>query len=372
MIEFGESYHRRKLFAGGGLRGIRTPISLAVPANPARVTTRPPAPASPTRRSRRPWRRWRRPMREAGLRRRPPHRPAARKPARAFAAQAGDEHDRRLLRAAEPGPPPRRAGLRASTTPKSTWWSCCRAGWRRWCSAALAAATHQPPVVAVELRPAACRAAARPAGRRHARIQRHRPACSTPRAPPAGRRAACCRTATSWPPAMAYATAAAWPRSGEGCERIYNPLPLFHVNASVLSFFCALLTGNCQVQTDRFQPSRWWTEVRESRRHRRALPRRGRPDAAEPAARPARPRPRGALRLRRRRRAAAARAFEQRFGFPLLEIWGMTEMVRALVDCHAPRQVGTRAFGRAVAGSGSARRRRRRSRRAPTARRARW
>jgi crotonobetaine/carnitine-CoA ligase len=43
-------------------------------------------------------------------------------------------------------------------------------------------------------------------------------------------------------------------------------------------------------------------------------------------------------------------AFEDRFGFPLLELWGMTENVRILVDCHPPRQVGTRAFGHAVPG----------------------
>jgi crotonobetaine/carnitine-CoA ligase len=42
-------------------------------------------------------------------------------------------------------------------------------------------------------------------------------------------------------------------------------------------------------------------------------------------------------------------AFEERFGFPLIEVWGMTEMVRVLADSFEPRQVGTRAFGRAVA-----------------------
>ena len=42
--------------------------------------------------------------------------------------------------------------------------------------------------------------------------------------------------------------------------------------------------------------------------------------------------------------------FEERYGFPLLELWGMTEMVRPLCDNHAPRQVGTRAFGRARPG----------------------
>ena len=40
--------------------------------------------------------------------------------------------------------------------------------------------------------------------------------------------------------------------------------------------------------------------------------------------------------------------FEQRFGFPMIEVWGMTEMVRVLFDNQAPRQVGTSAFGRAL------------------------
>jgi len=42
--------------------------------------------------------------------------------------------------------------------------------------------------------------------------------------------------------------------------------------------------------------------------------------------------------------------FEQRFGFPLIEIWGMTEMVRLLLDHEPPRKVGTRAFGRPAEG----------------------
>jgi long-subunit acyl-CoA synthetase (AMP-forming) len=65
-----------------------------------------------------------------------------------------------------------------------------------------------------------------------------------------------------------YATRGGLASFGEGIERIYNPLPLFHVNASNFSFFCAMLKGNCQVPTDRFQTSRWWTEVRESRARR--------------------------------------------------------------------------------------------------------
>ena len=133
-------------------------------------------------------------------------------------------------------------------------------------------------------------------------------------------------------------------------ERIYNPLPLFHVNASILSFYGALLTGSCQIQTDRFQPTRWWAEVRATRAtvvhylgviiqmlqlqppsvaDRDHCVRFGVGAGVEPQ---------------------LHAAFEQRFGFPLLELWGMTENVRILIDCQPPRQVGTRAFGRATPG----------------------
>src|SRR5207302_1829567 len=43
-------------------------------------------------------------------------------------------------------------------------------------------------------------------------------------------------------------------------------------------------------------------------------------------------------------------AFEKRFGFPLIEVWGMTETGRIYADCHEPRQITTRAFGRPSGG----------------------
>jgi crotonobetaine/carnitine-CoA ligase len=133
---------------------------------------------------------------------------------------------------------------------------------------------------------------------------------------------------------------------GEACERIYNPLPVFHVNASVFSFYCALLKGNCQVQTDRFQPSRWFEEVHASQAtvvHYLGV--------VVPMLlnQPAHPLERG----HRVRFAIGAGVdpqrhaeFEQRFRYPLIEIWGMTEMVRAVFDADLPRRVGTRAIGR--------------------------
>ena len=151
---------------------------------------------------------------------------------------------------------------------------------------------------------------------------------------------------------LAYATRGGLAALREGQDRIYNPLPLFHVNAAILSFFCVLITGCCQVQSDRFRPTRFWDEVRQTRatvvhylgvivqmlmvqptgpQDRDHAVRFGFGAGVEPQ---------------------LHAAFESRFGFPLLELWGMTEMVRALVDCYAPRQVGTRAFGRPLPEAG--------------------
>ena len=136
----------------------------------------------------------------------------------------------------------------------------------------------------------------------------------------------------------------------QGQERIYNPLPLYHANSGVVSLMGAIVTGNCQIQSDRFNPQRWWREIAQTRAtivhylgiiaplllsqpesedERRHGVRFGLGAGIEPQ---------------------LHAPFEQRFGFPLIELWGMTEMVRVLADNFAPRQVGTRAFGRAVPG----------------------
>lgn len=136
----------------------------------------------------------------------------------------------------------------------------------------------------------------------------------------------------------------------EGQDRLYNPLPLFHINSSVLSFFCMMLTGNAQVQSDRFQPSRWWEEVVTSQStivhylgviiplllkqpvsefEKQHCVRFGHGAGVEPQ---------------------LHHAFEERFGFPLVELWGMTEIVRVLTVNTPPRKVGTRAFGRPCEG----------------------
>lgn len=136
----------------------------------------------------------------------------------------------------------------------------------------------------------------------------------------------------------------------EGGDRLYNPLPLFHVNASILSLYCMLLTGGAQIQTDRFQPSRFWQEVSDTKAtiiHYLGVVvpmLLNQPDSELERGHSVR------FGLGAGVEPQLHGVFEQRYGFPLLEIWGMTEMVRPMCDCYEPRQVGTRAFGRARLG----------------------
>ncbi len=131
-----------------------------------------------------------------------------------------------------------------------------------------------------------------------------------------------------------------------GGERIYNPLPLFHVNAGICSFYGMLLTGNAQVVTDRFSRRNWWREIRESGAtgiHYLGI--------VIPMLMNEPPGPLDRDHGVRFGVGAGVEptlhaAFEERFGFPLVELWGMTEMCRVLADCHEPRAVHTRAMGR--------------------------
>jgi acyl-CoA synthetase (AMP-forming)/AMP-acid ligase II len=136
----------------------------------------------------------------------------------------------------------------------------------------------------------------------------------------------------------------------EGLERVYNPLPLYHVNAGVVSILGMMLIGGCQIQPDRFHPRSWWRDVVETRAsvihylgvvapmllnqpddplERSHGVRFGWGAGIEPE---------------------LHSVFEARFGFPMVELWGMTEMCRVLRADTEPRKRGTRAMGRAVPG----------------------
>ena len=131
-----------------------------------------------------------------------------------------------------------------------------------------------------------------------------------------------------------------------GRERILNPLPLFHMNAQALTATCAILTANCLAQPERFSPTRWWKDVVNSRatiiHYLGVMPPLllNQPEVPEELGH------RVKVGLGAGVEPELHAAFERRFGFPLVEVWGMTETGRIYADCHEPRQISTRAFGR--------------------------
>ncbi|SEP12682.1 crotonobetaine/carnitine-CoA ligase [Salinihabitans flavidus] len=143
-----------------------------------------------------------------------------------------------------------------------------------------------------------------------------------------------------------YASRGGLIRLEPGHTRIYCPLPLFHVNAGIFLTFAVMATGSCQIVPERFRASAWWREIVESRATAAhylgiiipALMKRD-PDEWE--------------RRHTLEWALGAgveptlhRPFEDRFGLPLIEVWGMTEMCRILTDNEEPRRIDTRAMGR--------------------------
>jgi acyl-CoA synthetase (AMP-forming)/AMP-acid ligase II len=133
---------------------------------------------------------------------------------------------------------------------------------------------------------------------------------------------------------------------GDGGDRLYIPLPAFHMNVSVFTLTTLIRTGNCLIMQDRFRASQWWqdlvaakatcfhylgiippllvkaSECPEEKHHQIRY---GYGAGIEPAVRD---------------------VFEKRFGIELVEAWGMTETSRAIMNSDEPRSRAERAFGR--------------------------
>mgnify|MGYP002632476537 CR=1 FL=1 len=131
-----------------------------------------------------------------------------------------------------------------------------------------------------------------------------------------------------------------------GKERLYIPLPTFHMNVSVYTLNTMTRLQNCIVLQDRFRASTWWFDIvstgttcvhymglippllvksEKSEYETRHKVKFGQGAGVDPVVR---------------------EAFENRFGFPLIEAWGMTETSRAIQNSREPRDPDGRAFGR--------------------------
>lgn len=148
-------------------------------------------------------------------------------------------------------------------------------------------------------------------------------------------------------------TAAAWYRDLGGAltlrpraERVLNPLPVFHINCGLTTLVTMCMTDNCLVLPDRFHASTWWEDCARSRAtaihylgimppalfkqpaspwERQHAVRFGLGAGCDPSLHP---------------------QVESRFGFPFVEVWGMTETGRFISNAYEPRRTDTRAFGR--------------------------
>ncbi|CAB3816800.1 Long-chain-fatty-acid--CoA ligase [Achromobacter aegrifaciens] len=133
-----------------------------------------------------------------------------------------------------------------------------------------------------------------------------------------------------------------------GQERMLTPLPLVHMNAMAYSAMAMLLTGGCLIPLDRFHPKTWWDSVRDS--GATVLHYLGVMPAilmkAEPSARDKQPAIRFGFGAGVDRKLH--QPFEERFGFPLLEAWAMTETGAGavIIANHEPRHIGSSCFGR--------------------------
>lgn len=134
----------------------------------------------------------------------------------------------------------------------------------------------------------------------------------------------------------------------ENGERMITPLPVFHMNAMAYSFMAMIAVGGCLTVLDRFHPSTWWRSVGESGatclHYLGVMPSMlmGAPES--PADQNHSVRFGFGAGVDPKLHAS----FEERFGFPLVEAWAMTETGAGAVICanQLPRRIGESCLGK--------------------------
>jgi acyl-CoA synthetase (AMP-forming)/AMP-acid ligase II len=135
-------------------------------------------------------------------------------------------------------------------------------------------------------------------------------------------------------------------------ERMITPLPVFHMNAMAVSLMAMVTVGGCLTILDRFHPRTWWDSVRASGatclHYLGVMP--SMLMSAEPSE---------SDKVHTVRFGFGAGVdkllhapFEQRFGFPLIEAWAMTETGSGgtISADRERRKIGTSCFGHPSAG----------------------
>ena len=145
-----------------------------------------------------------------------------------------------------------------------------------------------------------------------------------------------------------YRDAGGYCRLELGQERLITPLPLVHMNAMAVSSIGMMMTGGCLIQMDRFHPKTWWQAVRESQasviHYLGVMPAillklpAGDDDFSKQIK----------FGYGAGVNPVHHAVFEQRFGFPLIESWGMTETgnTNCIAAFEEPRHVGTSCIGK--------------------------
>jgi len=132
-------------------------------------------------------------------------------------------------------------------------------------------------------------------------------------------------------------------------ERLLTPLPPNHMNALACSFMAMMLCGGCVIQLDRFHPRSWWQTVRDEAatviHYLGVMPAillTLEPQTDEDFGKQIK------FGFGAGSDPRHQQIFEERFGFPLIEAWAMTETGGAamIVANHEPRMPGHRCIGR--------------------------
>ena len=148
--------------------------------------------------------------------------------------------------------------------------------------------------------------------------------------------------------------AGAWYLSREGYQalefgedRLFNPFPVHHMNAGIVSLMAMVFSANCLVLWDRFHPKTWWRDVVATGctavHYMGLIP----PVLVKQDPVPEERQHKVKYAFGAGVDPAIHIEFEKRFGIPLIEVFGMTETGRTISNSIEPRYITTRAFGKA-------------------------